>query len=274
MKRALLVDDDEKLLAQLARLLEHGTSCVCDTATTDTDACAFVRRNAYDVVILDLGMDDGEFGLERQAFCVELRSQAVGARFVGMTGLPLSLTQAFGLGRLLDDFVEKRDLNAIVLSRLIGDAASRPRRRFRVALSYSGKYREQVVAPVAGHLAFEFGWHQVFYDKFHETKFMGLDADVRLQRIYGRESDLVVVFLAPEYAKSDMCQREWHAIRAVSYEPGHPDILPIRVGGGGALPEVAGFFPNVDLWLDATQSNPRQIADWIIERVKGAVDAP
>jgi CheY-like chemotaxis protein len=58
-KTILIIDDDQHLLPGLtARLKAHGYSVIC--ASDDTSAISVARREAQDLVILDLGLPAGD----------------------------------------------------------------------------------------------------------------------------------------------------------------------------------------------------------------------
>jgi len=56
------------------------------------------------------------------------------------------------------------------------------------------------VEQVAGHLASAFGKERVLYDNYHEAEFARPNLDVYLPELYRERSELVVLFLYPEYA--------------------------------------------------------------------------
>ena len=69
-------------------------------------------------------------------------------------------------------------------------------RRFRVALSFAGEKRD-FVEQVADLLAARFGRDAILYDKYHEAEFARYDLGIRLPKLYGEESDLIVPVLCP-----------------------------------------------------------------------------
>ena len=85
-------------------------------------------------------------------------------------------------------------------------------KRFRVALSFPGEYDDRVRA-IAERLAVRFGQNRVLYDKFYDAEFARPDLDVYLPDLYRTQSDLIVVFLCPEYAKKRWCRLELRAVR-------------------------------------------------------------
>ena len=71
-------------------------------------------------------------------------------------------------------------------------------KRFRIAFSFSGEKRE-FVAKVARILADRFGEASILYDKFHEAEFAIFDLGIRLSKLYGEQSDLIIPVICPIY---------------------------------------------------------------------------
>lgn len=49
----------------------------------------------------------------------------------------------------------------------------------------------------------------MLYDRYHEAEFARPDLDVYLPNLYATESELIVIFLCPDYAKKRWCKLEW-----------------------------------------------------------------
>ena len=84
-------------------------------------------------------------------------------------------------------------------------------RRFDVALSFPGEHRD-VVEKVADLLAATFREDRVLYDKYHDAEFARLELNTYLPALYRKESELIVIFLCPEYAAKLWCRLEWRHI--------------------------------------------------------------
>ena len=67
-------------------------------------------------------------------------------------------------------------------------------RRFDIALSFAGEYRN-LVEEVAAHLAAEVTKDRVLYDRYHEAELSRPDLDVYLPNLYRTQSELIVLFL-------------------------------------------------------------------------------
>jgi CheY-like chemotaxis protein len=268
MKRALLIDDDEALLEVLSRTLA-GLDHSCDHATTELEARRLLANNDYDVIMVDLCMDEGHFTRERHCFCDQLKSGGGGARIIGMTGCYLTHQQIVELAHsCLDEFLDKNsrllDYEALrtALESKIVTAARKP---YNVALSYSRDHANWV-RPIADLLRLEYGRRGVFFDQFHLEELAGTNADLYLHRVFRKLADVVVVFLSRDYGSKSWCQREWAAIRSVMGSPTGPDIIPIRVAPG----DVSGFFEENDIYLDATNMPPEEVARIITYRTNNS----
>jgi tetratricopeptide (TPR) repeat protein len=87
-------------------------------------------------------------------------------------------------------------------------------RRFAVALSFSSDHRD-FVKMVADSLALALGKERVFYDQFHEAELARVDLDLYLSDLYSSHSELLVVFLSPDYAVKHWANLEWRHIQHV-----------------------------------------------------------
>jgi hypothetical protein len=141
-----------------------------------------------------------------------------------------------------------------------------PTRRFRIALSYPGE-RRPFVEQVAEHLAAEVGRERVLYDKFHEAEFARIDLDVYLPRLYREQSDLIVLFLCPEYAAKRWCQLELRHIRQLIATVDASRIMLVSFGPPGDLTDL-GLVPG-DGYLDIGSRPASEIAALILQRLGG-----
>jgi hypothetical protein len=135
-------------------------------------------------------------------------------------------------------------------------------RRFAVALSFPGERRD-FVSKVALALRDAFGEPRVFYDQFHQVELSRPNLDLPLQRIYGEDSDLVVVFVCGEYERKEWCGLEWRAIREVmkSHSRRDEDVMFLRFDDK----PLEGLL-SIDGYLDISQKKPRAVADFVIKR--------
>lgn len=138
--------------------------------------------------------------------------------------------------------------------------------RFRVAFSFAGAQRTQVTA-VAEALEQRLGRGLVFLDDWYQAYVAGHDADILLQRIYGRNSDLVVMCIAAAYDDRPWTMVEHRALRALSWgaKAGSRQamrVLPLRFGDG----DVEGVLSNT-IAPDVRQLAPDEVADLVLARL-------
>jgi hypothetical protein len=135
------------------------------------------------------------------------------------------------------------------------------RRRFKVALSFPGEHR-QVVDKVAKALREVFREH-LFYDLDHEAELAGPNLDLKLQRIYREDSDLVVVFVCGKYNEKEWCGIEWRAVRDLMKAKKRPDedVMFLKLDDG----DVEGLL-SIDGYIDIVKKKPQDIANLILRR--------
>lgn len=100
--RILVVEDDESLGAVLLRALTEDGYAV-DLATTVLDARHDAATNEYDLVVLDLGLPDGD-GL---TFCAELRTSGWRSPIMVLTARDGLSDKVAGLDAGADDYLTK-----------------------------------------------------------------------------------------------------------------------------------------------------------------------
>jgi hypothetical protein len=110
-----------------------------------------------------------------------------------------------------------------------------------VAFSLAGEQRDLVKA-VAKEVERRLGESTVFYDEWFEHYLAGPDADLRLQRIYSRQCELVVICISGAYDTKPWTRTEHQVVRAryMAASGSEPDchrVLAVRVGDG----EVEGI---------------------------------
>lgn len=134
--------------------------------------------------------------------------------------------------------------------------------RFEVAFSFAGPHRDKVRAiaqivraAIDADIA-KYNQGRVFFDEWFEHELLGSDMDVLLQRIYHKQSRMVVADLSEEYADRKWPQSESRAIRSLRMEldtardeTERLRLLNIRFGEG----DVPGVL-DTDGWLDGQRS--------------------
>jgi tetratricopeptide (TPR) repeat protein len=134
-------------------------------------------------------------------------------------------------------------------------------KRFRIAFSFAGEKRD-FVEKVAGILAQRFSESVILYDKFHEAEFAIYDLGIRLPKLYGEQSDLIVPVLCPAYDAKRWTGWEWvHIYGLLTKADGHR-VMPSRFDHAPAdgLAPTAGF-------IELDHKTPEQFATLILERL-------
>jgi len=135
-------------------------------------------------------------------------------------------------------------------------------RHFKVAVSFSGD-RRAYVADVVAELKKRLPKGAVFYDRDFTAELAAPNLDNRLQRIYGENSDLVVVFLSRDYQERMWCGIEWRAIRRILNNRKDHSIMYLRfedVVLEGILPQ--------DGYVDLDHFQPLEAANMALHRVR------
>ncbi len=135
------------------------------------------------------------------------------------------------------------------------------KKRFAVALSYPGERREYV-QKVVGELRRAFSRDEIFYDRFHQAELVGPDLDVRLERIFYDDSEVIAVFISSEYAAKEWTGLEWRIVRDVLKRRRAEDIIPLRFD----KTPIPGLL-SIDLCVDLQDLDPEFAAAIIIERI-------
>lgn len=136
--------------------------------------------------------------------------------------------------------------------------------RFTIAFSYPSEHR-QVVEPVAALLAAEFGHERILYDKYHDAEFARLDLDAYLPPLYSDHSELIVLFLCPEYASKRWCRLEWRHIKQLINTVKAERIMLLRIGDPGDLSSL-GILSG-DGNIDIAGLKPETVAEKIVKRL-------
>ncbi len=134
-------------------------------------------------------------------------------------------------------------------------------KRFRIAFSFAGEKRE-FVQQVAGLLAERFGQGKILYDKYHEAEFAVFDLGIKLPKLYGEQSDLIVPVLCPDYDAKRWTGWEWvHIYGLLTKTDGHR-VMPSRFEYAKAdgLSPASGF-------IELDHKTPDEFVTLILERL-------
>jgi hypothetical protein len=117
---------------------------------------------------------------------------------------------------------------------------------------------------VAIELASTFGAERILYDKFHDAEFARLDLDIYLPGLYRAHSELLVVFLCPEYPVKRWCQLEFRHIRQLIATLDADQIMFVSFGNPGDLTSM-GILRG-DGYIDITSLSASEVVAKIVAR--------
>jgi len=137
-------------------------------------------------------------------------------------------------------------------------------RRFEVALSFPGEHRP-FVKQVAEHLAAAITEDRLLYDHYHDVEFARLDLNTYLPALYRKESELIVVFLCPEYTAKLWCRLEWRHVTQLIATADAARVMFLSFGNPGDLSEF-GILGG-DGYIDVLPHAPQVIAEKILKRL-------
>jgi CBS domain-containing protein len=135
--------------------------------------------------------------------------------------------------------------------------------KFQIALSFSGKFRD-IVEQVANGLANKIGRNNIFYDFFYKAYLAQPNLDLLLQKIYGDNSKLNVIFLSSDYESKEWCGIEFRVIRDLIKKKDTEKIMLLK-SDDIDIKELL----SIDGYLDIRDLNPPEIVDLIVERFQG-----
>ncbi len=134
-------------------------------------------------------------------------------------------------------------------------------KRFRIAFSFAGEKRD-FVKQAADLLAVRFGHEKILYDKYHEAEFAVFDLGIKLPKLYGEQSDLIVPVLCPHYDAKRWTGWEWiHIYGMLTKADGHR-VMPSRFDYAKAdgLSPASGF-------IELDHKTPDEFVTLILERL-------
>ena len=128
-------------------------------------------------------------------------------------------------------------------------------------MSFPGESREYV-SKVADELRQRLPKRSLFYDGDFAAQLARPNLDTLLQSVYGRQSDLVVVFLSEDYDRKDWCGLERRSIREIIKRRSDHTVMLMRFDDA-TVPGVM----SLDGYIDLRQHQPTEAAAFILERV-------
>jgi hypothetical protein len=146
-------------------------------------------------------------------------------------------------------------------------SGQRTKKRFRVALSYPGEFRDRV-ANIATILEGAIGKDAVFYDKWYAAELARPNLDLYLQNIYKFDSELLVILLCAEYEAKDWCGLEWRVVRELIKNREGERVMLLRLDDA----PISGLL-SIDGYLDIASLSDPEAADAILSRTASSTDA-
>jgi hypothetical protein len=141
--------------------------------------------------------------------------------------------------------------------------------RFLVAFSFAGEERA-LIESLAIALEAQLGHGTVFYDAWYESYLAGWNADLRMQDIYEKKTELIVVGVSGSYGSKVWTQTEFAAVRALTMRLSASSetkeamrVLPLRVGDG----DVEGILLNT-ISPDVRDRGVEKTVELILSRLR------
>jgi hypothetical protein len=164
-----------------------------------------------------------------------------------------------------EDLFERLHAAELIDSKFVrtsGNTGKLEELRFKVAFSFPGELRNRV-SEIVSYTKDELPSGSVFYDDDFTAQLARPNLDNLLQTVYLNNSDLVVVFLSEDYEKKIWCGIEWRAVRGIINNKSDQTLMFVRADDA----EIPGVFSH-DGYVDLNRFNDKEIADFVIERVR------
>ena len=110
---------------------------------------------------------------------------------------------------------EKGEHGVLLLQTLCKNEMNYEDKKFRIGVTFSGKYRENYIEPLCRSLL-KLGYtkDEIFYDFWHEAWINGPHGDSKLRKVYNQNCECVVVLLSPDYREKNWTGHiEWPAVK-------------------------------------------------------------
>lgn len=157
------------------------------------------------------------------------------------------------LEKLLEELqIKKSDRSVMDVSKIT----------FKVAVSFPGEKRKYV-SRVVDVLRESLGKDKVFYDFDYQSQIARPNADTLLQKIYHKQSELIVIFLCKEYSQKEWCGLEWRSIKDLIKSKQDEKIMFVKFDNA----EIDGIF-STDGYIDANKFEANKVANFILERTR------
>lgn len=139
-------------------------------------------------------------------------------------------------------------------------------KHFKIAFTFSGKYRDSIVGPVCIELLNRgFSKDEIFFDEWHPALYNGIDGSEKLKSIYNKQSDCVVVLLSPDYREKNWTGNiEWRAIKEL-INTGKGKRICLLAVDGVDIASMDGLYKYQDLSKRVDNMKPSEIAAFLEE---------
>jgi len=147
------------------------------------------------------------------------------------------------------------------------DTEKNKKYRFKVAFSFAGDDVRGYVKSVAESLVDDFGLkkEEVFYDKWHKAELAQVNLKDYLQKIYRKDSHLIIPFFTESYKTKNWCGIEWKAIKEVLESAESKKIMPII---NGKQVTIDGISWGTDGYIDCNSLSAKALAELIAKRIE------
>lgn len=137
-------------------------------------------------------------------------------------------------------------------------------RRFKIGITFSGKYRDRYVKPMCeALLSLGYTQNEIFYDSWYETWLNGPHGDSKLREIYNQRCDCVVVLLSPDYREKNWTGHiEWPAVKELINTGGDEKICLLGIDNV-EIGEIDGLYANQAIVKFIDKMTAEEIADFI-----------
>lgn len=113
-KQILIVDDDTTLVDMLSEQLQLHEEFATISAESGADALSLVKKEFYDVIILDVGLPD----MDGREVCRLMRRNGVRSPIIMLTGADTDADTILGLDAGANDYITKPFRLGVLLARL------------------------------------------------------------------------------------------------------------------------------------------------------------
>lgn len=142
-------------------------------------------------------------------------------------------------------------------------------KRFKIGITFSGKYREKYIEPICKALL-NIGYKkdEIFYDSWHEVLLNGPHGDSKLQKIYNERCDCVVVLLSPDYNEKNWTKNiEWSAVREM-INTGRGEKICLLGIDDIDIGKIDGLYMNQAIAKFIDNMDSKEVADFIHEKYR------